>query len=87
MASLRAQNLTKHYATLAKSYSAHRPLIQRIINASFILYVLGSTYRGLSGGGGSSKSSKKKGKGKKEDSTKKSERVAVRTETNFQMTC
>ncbi|KAF9023400.1 hypothetical protein BDZ89DRAFT_1018190 [Hymenopellis radicata] len=62
LTSLRAKNLTKHYATLAKSYSAHRPLIQRIINASFILYVLGSTYRGLSGGADHQERPKRRGK-------------------------
>ncbi|KAF8832643.1 hypothetical protein HHX47_DHR1001920 [Lentinula edodes] len=31
-----------------KHYAAHRPLIQRILNISFVLYVLGTTYKGFS---------------------------------------
>ncbi|KAJ3936608.1 MAG: adrenoleukodystrophy protein [Lentinula lateritia] len=33
---------------ISKHYAAHRPLIQRILNISFILYVLGTTYKGFS---------------------------------------
>ncbi|KAJ3853303.1 ABC transporter transmembrane region 2-domain-containing protein [Lentinula lateritia] len=33
---------------ISKHYVAHRPLIQRILNISFVLYVLGTTYKGFS---------------------------------------
>ncbi|KAJ3919019.1 ABC transporter transmembrane region 2-domain-containing protein [Lentinula edodes] len=33
---------------ISKHYAAHRPLIQRILNISFVLYVLGTTYKGFS---------------------------------------
>jgi ATP-binding cassette subfamily D (ALD) long-chain fatty acid import protein len=34
-----------HFAT---TYTTHRPLIQRFLTSGFVLYVLGTTYRGLS---------------------------------------
>lgn len=61
-------------AQFAKSYAAHRPIIQRGLTVSFILYVLGATYKGLSvkpsasksspGGGGKSRKGGKPGDGK-----------------------
>lgn len=56
----------------ASFYSQHRPLIQRFLNSAFILYVLGTTYRGLSARPTASKSRK----GKDKDG-KTSPRVAV----------
>ena len=67
---------------LAKSYSSHRPIIQRALTTSFILYVLGTTYRGLSAKQSSSSSRKGKGnKGGKEGDSGKPPRVAVRLHT------
>ncbi|KAK0198494.1 adrenoleukodystrophy protein [Armillaria mellea] len=81
LSALRAQDFRNHYVQFGRWYSAHRPLVQRVINIAFIVYVLGSTFRGLSGKGGSSRSGKsRKGKGSKggkDDDDKKSTRVAV----------
>ncbi|KAK0456415.1 adrenoleukodystrophy protein [Armillaria borealis] len=81
LSALRAQDFRNHYVQFGRWYSAHRPLVQRAINITFIVYVLGSTFRGLSGKGGSSRSNKsRKGKGSKggkDDDDKKSTRVAV----------
>ncbi|KAK0245879.1 adrenoleukodystrophy protein [Armillaria nabsnona] len=81
LSALRAQDFRNHYVQFGRWYSAHRPLVQRVINIAFIVYVLGSTFRGLSGKGGSSRSNKsRKGKGSKggkDDDDKKSTRVAV----------
>ncbi|KIY65887.1 hypothetical protein CYLTODRAFT_399665 [Cylindrobasidium torrendii FP15055 ss-10] len=66
-ATLRAQDWSKHYVQLANSYSARRPLIQKILNSAFILYVLGATYASLTRGGGSSRSKSRRGKGKGKD--------------------
>lgn len=71
-------------ANFAASYATHRPLIQRGLTSGFVLYVLASTYRGLSArpSKSSSKSddsnSGKRGKGKgKKGGDGKSPRVAV----------
>lgn len=81
LSALRAQDFRNHYVQLGRWYSAHRPLVQRTINIAFIVYVLGSTFRGLSGKGGSSRSNKsrksKGSKGGKDDDDNKSTRVAV----------
>ncbi|KAK0208396.1 ABC transporter transmembrane region 2-domain-containing protein [Desarmillaria ectypa] len=78
---LRTQDFRNHYVQFGRWYSAHRPLVQRTINVAFIVYVLGSTFRGLSGKGGSSRSTKsrkdKGSKGGRDDDDKKSTRVAV----------
>ncbi|ETW87611.1 ABC transporter [Heterobasidion irregulare TC 32-1] len=63
---------------LARSYSSHRPIIQRALTTSFILYVLGTTYRGLSAKQSSSSSRKgKDNKGGKGGDAGKPPRVAV----------
>ena len=48
------------------TYVRHRPTVQRILTASFVLYCLGTTWRSLSGRGPKRESSKvpKRGKGK-----------------------
>ncbi|PPQ67380.1 hypothetical protein CVT25_005959 [Psilocybe cyanescens] len=62
-------------AHFLKIYAAHRPAVQRLLNLTFIGYILGATYVGLSGSMTSSKKEHpKKGKG---GSGGKSERVAV----------
>ncbi|KAK0465214.1 ABC transporter transmembrane region 2-domain-containing protein [Desarmillaria tabescens] len=79
LSAFRVQDFRDHYVQFGRWYSAHRPLVQRAINIAFIVYVLGSTFRGLSGKGGSSRSTKsRKGKGGKDGGDdKKSTRVAV----------
>ena len=66
-------------ATLAqalKAYSVHRPLVQRVLNVAFIIYILGSTYTSLSGH--SSRSGKERPKkDKRYRAAVKPERVAV----------
>jgi ATP-binding cassette subfamily D (ALD) long-chain fatty acid import protein len=70
---LRSKAAQDRLAHISKIYATNRPLIQRILNISFVLYVLGTTYYGLSGGG-------RKGKGKAVEGKpdRKPERVAVR---------
>jgi ATP-binding cassette subfamily D (ALD) long-chain fatty acid import protein len=63
-------------ASAIQTYSKHRPLVQRVLNISYVLYVLGATYYGLSqkqSSSGPSKKSRRKGK----DDGGKQERVAV----------
>ena len=64
-------------ARFMKAYGRHRPVIQRILNISFIFYVLGATYTGLSGkkSGAGKDRSKRKGN---DTQAGKEERVAVR---------
>lgn len=45
---LRSKEISQQIAHFTRLYSQHRPLIQRLLNSAFILYVLGTTYRGLS---------------------------------------
>ncbi|KAJ7923076.1 ABC transporter transmembrane region 2-domain-containing protein [Mycena leptocephala] len=60
----RSQQLNQILARLSKGYTAHRPAIQRVLNAAFAFYVLGATYRGLSARPSAPKKDKGKGKGK-----------------------
>jgi len=63
-------------ARFSKSYAAHRPVIQRILNTSFIIYVLCATYTSIVGGAG--RMGRDRSKKSKKDSRKgKPERVAV----------
>ncbi|KAH8835936.1 ABC transporter transmembrane region 2-domain-containing protein [Flagelloscypha sp. PMI_526] len=75
-----SEALKASVANFTKFYSSHRPAIQRALNFTFILYVLGTTYKGLSARPPSSGSSRKgrstKGKDDKEDDNKP-QRVAV----------
>src|ERR1700722_20663168 len=48
LSTLRSTNLNKQLAHSAEVYVRHRPTIQRFIVGGFVLYVLGTTYRGLS---------------------------------------
>ncbi|KAJ6574626.1 ABC transporter transmembrane region 2-domain-containing protein [Mycena capillaripes] len=64
VSTLRSQQLKESVARLGKTYASHRPAIQRILNVAFALYVVGSTYRGLSGRPSAPKKDKGKGKGK-----------------------
>lgn len=67
-------------ANFTATYATHRPLIQRCLTSGFVLYVLGTTYRGLSARPSKPStavgvSNGKKGKAKGGDG--KSPRVAV----------
>ena len=66
-------------AQLAQSYGRHRPLIQRLLTVSFVVYVVGSTWKGFSArpSSTSSSSSKRKGKGKDGEESASKPRVAV----------
>jgi ATP-binding cassette subfamily D (ALD) long-chain fatty acid import protein len=72
--------LAQQTARFAKVYSAHRPLIQRLITIGFILYGLGNTWYSLSpkqdAGAVTSRQGKGKGKGREGDG--RPPRVAVR---------
>lgn len=78
--SLRGKATSERLARISKAYANNRPLVQRILNISFVLYVLSTTYYSMSGGG--RKDSSKQGKGKARTGGKptdgKPERVAVR---------
>jgi hypothetical protein len=78
LSTLRSSNINKQLAKAAQVYVKHRPVVQKTIVTGFVLYVLGTTYRGLSARSSSPPSAHKKGKGKaggKSDG--KSPRVAV----------
>jgi len=47
---LRSRAAQAKLAHLSKTYVGNRSLIQRVLSISFVLYVLGTTYHGLSGG-------------------------------------
>ncbi|RDB28994.1 ATP-binding cassette sub-family D member 2 [Hypsizygus marmoreus] len=77
---LRSKSFNERFARFSKAYAVHRPLVQRFLNLAFIIYVLGSTYSGLSTRPSSSSSKQGKGKGKaKPDANEsaKPPRVAV----------
>lgn len=66
-------------AQFMKGYTAHRPLIQKALNTAFVLYVLQSTFKGLSARP-APRSSARKGKGKGKagnDDSGRPPRVAV----------
>ncbi|KAK7034035.1 ATP-binding cassette long-chain fatty acid transporter pxa2 [Paramarasmius palmivorus] len=78
LSTLRSKELKDQLARFTKSYSAHRPLIQRLLNISFVLYVLGTTFKGLSARPARpSSSGKGKGKAKDDKESGKPPRVAV----------
>ncbi|KAG5728570.1 ATP-binding cassette sub-family D member 2 [Termitomyces sp. T112] len=77
-----AKSFNERLAKFANVYAAHRPLVQRVLNISFVVYVLVTTYRGLasrpppsSSAGGKSKNIVNEGD--KQDQTGKPPRVAV----------
>jgi len=75
---LRTKQLNKEFDKLSASYLRHRPLVQRVLNISFVLYVLGTTLRGLSSRPAKPSSAvSKKGKGKGKDDSSDKPRVAV----------
>ncbi|KAK1236406.1 ATP-binding cassette long-chain fatty acid transporter pxa2 [Marasmius sp. AFHP31] len=74
LSTLRRQQLKDQLALFTKTYSTHRPLVQRILNVGFVLYVLGTTSRGLSARPAKPSSKAKKGN---EKDTGKAPRVAV----------
>ncbi|KAJ7596729.1 ABC transporter transmembrane region 2-domain-containing protein [Mycena floridula] len=72
------KELGQQIAKFSKTYSQNRPLIQRCLNAAFICYVLGSTYKSIAARPASSSSSSKKAKAKANESKSgKAPRVAV----------
>ena len=66
-------------AQLVAAYAKHRPLVQRALTASFVIYVISTTYKSLAARPPSTSSapSKRKGKGKEGDGAVKPARVAV----------
>ncbi|KAF9265656.1 hypothetical protein L218DRAFT_1075743 [Marasmius fiardii PR-910] len=72
----RSRQLKEQISLFSKSYSAHRPLVQRILNISFVLYVLGTTFRGLSARPARPSALSRGGKSNDKDAGKSS-RVAV----------
>lgn len=80
--SLRVKTFNERFARFSKAYAVHRPIVQRVLNIAFIVYVLGSTYRGLSSRPKSHNPKQGKGKGKatnerQDGETGKAPRVAV----------
>ncbi|KAN0134947.1 adrenoleukodystrophy protein [Lactarius tabidus] len=74
------QNSQPALTSFAKTYSAHRPLIQRLLTAGFIAHVLAGTFRGLSSRPPTSKSKGKDRDGSKTSASEKLPRVAVDAE-------
>ncbi|KAJ7071457.1 adrenoleukodystrophy protein [Mycena amicta] len=58
---VRSQQFTELVARFRKFYFGNRPVIQRVLNASFALYVLGTTARRLASGPSSTQQDKSKG--------------------------
>lgn len=80
MSNLRSPAVTDQFRRFSNLYVSHRPFVQRFLTVSFIFYVLGSTYRGLSARPSTSKSKQKgKGDGNEGQQTGKPARVAVRS--------
>lgn len=48
LSSLHSKKLNDQIVHFGKVYASHRPLVQRILNISFAIYVIGTTYRALS---------------------------------------
>ncbi|KAL0581115.1 ATP-binding cassette long-chain fatty acid transporter pxa2 [Marasmius crinis-equi] len=76
LSTLRRQQLKDQIALFTKTYSNHRPLVQRILNIGFVLYVLGTTFQGLSARPAKPSASSRGKKGNEKDSGK-APRVAV----------
>ncbi|KAJ7169464.1 adrenoleukodystrophy protein [Mycena filopes] len=74
---LRSKQVKELFAKFSKEYAAHRPAIQRILNATFALYAIGATYRGLSARPTTPKKGKGKGKDKGKDEPGRPPKVAV----------
>ncbi|KXN81130.1 ATP-binding cassette sub-family D member 2 [Leucoagaricus sp. SymC.cos] len=75
---LRGRLAQERIARISRTYANNRPLIQGVLNISFVFYVLGTTYYGLSGGGRGGKSREGKGKSSAEGKQDgKPDRVAV----------
>jgi len=81
LSTLRTPAAKDRFERFAKSYAAHRPAVQRVLNISFVFYVLGTTYLSISSGSGKKgDSGGKKGRGKsKKGETGKPPKVAVST--------
>jgi ATP-binding cassette subfamily D (ALD) long-chain fatty acid import protein len=80
LSTLRSQVLRERLAQFSKVYASHRPAVQRVLNITFVAYVLGSTYLGLSSRSGKQQdsSSSRKGRGKsKQGEAGKPAKVAV----------
>ena len=73
----------EHLERFTKTYATHRPLIQRSLTVSFVLYALAATYWGLSGRAASQQTRSRKGKEKADDKAAKHGRVAVRASLVF----
>jgi hypothetical protein len=80
LSSLRSSTTpNERLSRLLEFYSAHRLVIQRIMNASFLIYLLRATYGGFNSSGsrvGKGQSTSKKGK--KDNRKGRPDRVAVR---------
>lgn len=80
LSSLRlSQQSNERLAKALNVYMVHRPVIQRLLNISFVAFILSSAYFGITGKPSANQSSKK-GKSKKgKDVGGRPERVAVRS--------
>ena len=84
LASLRlSQRSNERLANAFKVYMVHRPLVQRLLNISFVTFILSSAYFGISGKSSASQSSKKGRPKKGKDGEGRPERVAVRARPNL----
>ncbi|KAJ3777620.1 adrenoleukodystrophy protein [Lentinula raphanica] len=76
LSTTKTKELNDLLARLSKHYTLHRPLIQRILNISFVIYVLQTTYKGFSARSPRSRGKKDKDAGTGNDSSR-SPKVAV----------
>jgi ATP-binding cassette, subfamily D (ALD), peroxisomal long-chain fatty acid import protein len=87
LSTLRSPAAKERLAQFAKTYSKHRPTVQRSLNIGFVVYTLGATYLSLTSRSAKPDDSAKKGRGRGKgkgtatDSTKPT-KVAVRHTMN-----
>jgi len=80
--SLSSSKANEKLLRLFELYGTHRPVVQRILNVSFGIYVLVATYTSIVGGSGREGKSRSK-KNKKNIGKGKPDRVAVRSDRSL----
>ncbi|KAJ3835418.1 ABC transporter transmembrane region 2-domain-containing protein [Lentinula raphanica] len=70
LSTTKTKDFNELLARLSKHYTLHRPLIQRILNISFVIYVLQTTYKGFSARSPRSRGKKDKDAGTGNDSSR-----------------
>lgn len=84
LSTLRSPAAQERLARFAKTYSKHRPTVQRTLNVAFVVYTLGSTYLSLTSRSGKTpEDSGKKGRGRKGKTTDTSKPTKVAVDAQF----